>query len=136
MGIQKTLHHYSFRGIQNAVSHLSVVSVHCREDNNKLVVNIKHLEENQQILSNTISPPLESKDYLNENCQKGVVRNYISYAAGYLFRQTFIEHKCNDHSIFTNDNLYFDHSAFLFFKAYENESRLFGGLVAPSRLID
>ena len=36
---------------------LSVVSGTCEDDNNNLLVNINHLEENKQILSNIISPP-------------------------------------------------------------------------------
>ena len=118
---------------------LSVVSGNCEDDNNKLLVNINHLEENTQILSNIISPPpimVDSKDYLNENFKKELVRkNSISYVAGYLLTTTFLKHKCNNCSMLANDNLEFDHGAFLFFKAYENESRLFGGFVAPSQLM-
>ena len=118
---------------------LSVVSGNCEADKNNLLVNIEHLEQNRQILSSITSPPtiiIDSTDYASEDFQKEILKNNaVSYVAGYLLRKTFAKHKCDDCSALATGNLDFDQGAFLFFKAYNNESNLFGGLVAPSELM-
>ena len=116
---------------------LSVVTGNCESDDNELLMTLGNLEDSPVTFVNPQHPtgPLKiiSTDYATEDMQRRIVKdNAIAYVAGYLLRKSFCKHKCSACSMLVNDNIDTDRSTFLFFKAYDTDSSMFGGLVAPS----
>eukprot|EP00795_Rhopilema_esculentum_P011123 gene11123-20003_t len=117
---------------------LSVVTGNCEPDNNEPLTKLASLEGIATPLTNellSIAPlKLKATDFATETMQNKVIRqNAITYVAGYLLHKAFAKHKCPKCSILVDDSIDTSTSTFLFFKAYDRESSMFGGLIAPSQ---
>ena len=116
---------------------LTVISGNCEADNNETLLHLSNLENTNipSFATGSIKKPLTitSTDYASEDMQLRIVReNAIAYVAGYLLRKAFEKHKCSKCATLANENLDSDRSTFLFFKAYQTDASMFGGLVSPS----
>eukprot|EP00794_Sanderia_malayensis_P008345 gene8345-9246_t len=117
---------------------LSVVSGNCEQDKDVLMVTLQGLGQRKNIFETVVpTKPIQiiSTDYASEGIQRRLVQsNAVAYMAGYLLRKTYEKHKCCKCSVLSTKNFDCSENTFISLKAFDTDSSMFGGLVAPSEI--
>ena len=121
-------------------SFLSSSTGNCADDYGSLLASQYTEKPDVPVLvTPSTQPPnlaIETTDYRENNVQANLLKdNPIAYVSGYLLHKCFKKHTsptCT--KALVSSNLEDDRNLLCFFKAYDSEEKIFGGLNAPSPL--
>eukprot|EP00795_Rhopilema_esculentum_P005800 gene5800-11097_t len=119
---------------------IQIVSGNCEADEDQPLQNLPCMSDVTVPQQLTTQAPLKliiAEDYFQKLLYNRLLKdNAIAYVAGFLLRKAFSKHDCKTcRSSLVNATFDDERKNFLFFKAYESDTYMFGGLVFPSDIM-